>query len=245
MFDCEDALNHLLEGTIITVTMTVTSDNGNTDNCTAGVTVLYNGPDSDCDGVGDECDVCDGGDDTVDANNDGIPDCKEIPPIGDVDPSWICAFESDGVTPKKFYFCHNAGSQNPVQICVDVGSAHDLNVHKSDTYGPCTTCPEGQAAAANNNINDPAANLEQLLVYPNPASDYLHIRIPRRITGQTDLLLLTKDGRMIQRHDLGILTDKVINEKRIPRTVDFDAGVYIIKMINAKESITKKVIVLN
>jgi len=80
-----------------TVTLTATDGHGNTATCTAIVTVLPacaadldndgicddedNCPvfnpdqsDSDGDGVGDACDVCLGGDDIKDENNNGVPD---------------------------------------------------------------------------------------------------------------------------------------------------------------------------
>lgn len=48
--------------------------------------------DSDCDGVVDALDVCPGGNDTVDNNGDGLPDCK-FPPsnISQVITGWKCS----------------------------------------------------------------------------------------------------------------------------------------------------------
>jgi photosystem II stability/assembly factor-like uncharacterized protein len=59
-----------------TVTLTVTDIHGNSSTCEATVTLL---DDDDCDGVGNKCDLCPGGDDQVDANGDGLPDCKYFP----------------------------------------------------------------------------------------------------------------------------------------------------------------------
>lgn len=47
-------------------------------------------PDSDCDGIPDSLDKCPGGDDTVDNDNDGNPDCLVPPSYSQVDPSWKC-----------------------------------------------------------------------------------------------------------------------------------------------------------
>ncbi|MDH3651121.1 MAG: hypothetical protein OEQ53_15645, partial [Saprospiraceae bacterium] len=46
--------------------------------------------DADCDGVGDVCDLCPGGDDSVDNNNDGLPDCAFPPDFEDIVAAWKC-----------------------------------------------------------------------------------------------------------------------------------------------------------
>lgn len=62
---------------------------GNYTNGTAYIRIVAgSGNDNDCDGVHNTCDECAGGNDAVDNNNDGLPDCKYPPAFADVKPNW-------------------------------------------------------------------------------------------------------------------------------------------------------------
>jgi hypothetical protein len=114
--------------------------------------------DSDCDTVGDACDVCPGGDDSVDNNNDGLPDCKYPPAYAQIIAAWKCGSN-------KVYVCHNGNT-----ICINK-NALAAHIAHGDYLGPCHNadcdddcdgignacdlCPGGDDAVDNNNNNQP------------------------------------------------------------------------------------------
>ena len=83
--------------------------------------------DSDCDGVGDVCDLCDGGDDSIDNNNDGLPDCAFPPAFEDIIADWKCGNN-------KVFICHVGN--NTHTICVNK-NAIDAHIGHGDYLGPC------------------------------------------------------------------------------------------------------------
>lgn len=123
-FDCAgDAGEHL-------VTLTVTDATGASATCQATVTV---GEDADCDGFGDPCDLCPGGDDSVDNNGDNLPDCKFYPGFANLITDWKC-----GNNGNKVVFCHDGKTK-----CFGQGSVADHLAH-GDFLGPCdgASCTE-------------------------------------------------------------------------------------------------------
>jgi hypothetical protein len=79
--------------------------------------------DEDCDGVADAEDLCPGGDDSIDNNGDGMPDCQYLPLYEDIIQEWRCGnnkvriahYSEDGT-------CHSlCVSYNAVQAHIDHG----------------------------------------------------------------------------------------------------------------------------
>lgn len=87
--------------------------------------------DSDCDGVPDAQDKCPGGDDTVDNDNDGNPDCIDPPTYAQVDPSWKCGVNKVVVCSKS------AGGFK--KICTYY-SAIQNHLKAGGFLGPCINC---------------------------------------------------------------------------------------------------------
>jgi len=85
--------------------------------------------DSDCDGVGDACDVCPGGDDSVDNNYDGLPDCKYPPPSNLIIAAWKCGNN-------KTYVAHFTGNGGCNTLCVS-DNAVPAHINHGDCIGPC------------------------------------------------------------------------------------------------------------
>jgi hypothetical protein len=163
-----------------TVTLLANDGHGNTATCTATVTVTFgafdsdndgicnnvdncpntpntNQADADCDMVGDACDVCPGGNDKIDNNNDGLPDCKYPPPYGQIIAAWKCGNN-------KAYVCHKAGVAPPVTVCIN---KNDIATHiaHGDYLGPCgnASCGSSTFVGGGTPAGDP-------VLFPNPAT---------------------------------------------------------------------------
>jgi|GEM_PF-6141517 len=108
-------------------------------------TIVTNPPttgnlDADCDGVTDSLDVCAGGDDTIDNNNDGLPDCAYPPAFSDIVNDWKCGTGDS----TKVIICH-VPSGNPGNAKDKCVSPNAINSHMAhgDYLGPCNDafCP--------------------------------------------------------------------------------------------------------
>ncbi|MBK9632287.1 MAG: hypothetical protein IPO62_14705 [Saprospiraceae bacterium] len=129
--------------------------------------------DSDCDGVANCNDICPGGDDTVDANSDNIPDCSQLLSYNSYSNSWKCASN-------KINVCHN-GDNGPITLCISK-NALPAHFNHGDNVGPCTTC--GNAIKVQDHFEDVEGDhdhsfldgaFETMKSVPNPASDYAEI----------------------------------------------------------------------
>jgi hypothetical protein len=108
-------------------TFVITDGSGNTSTCSFTVIVLATAIDSDCDGVNDNDDVCPLGDDSIDINNDNIPDCSQLLPYAVYSAAWKCANN-------KILVCHDSTT-----ICINK-NALPAHFNHGDNIGPCTTC---------------------------------------------------------------------------------------------------------
>ncbi len=128
-FDCYHAGPNI-------VTVTATDVGNNKATCKAIVTVTH---DDDCDRVGNACDLCPGGDDKVDNNGDGKPDCKFFPGFDKLIPAWKC-----GNNANKVLICHFPGG-NLANFETNCVSPNALPAHlgPNDYIGPCgnAACP--------------------------------------------------------------------------------------------------------
>jgi hypothetical protein len=115
--------------------------------------------DSDCDGVGDVCDLCPGGDDSVDNNNDGLPDCKYPPAYADIITDWKCGNGDN----QKVSVCHKGRRT----ICVSY-AALAAHLGHGDFLGPCGN------ASCNGERSDNSVSTATTL-YPNPASSEVRL----------------------------------------------------------------------
>lgn len=119
--------------------------------------------DADCDGVGDACDLCPGGDDSVDNNNDDLPDCKFPPAYADIIAEWKCGNN-------KVYVCHNGNKTK----CFNYDALADHIAH-GDYIGPCgnASCnpvrPLPDKGTAERLQSD-AETSQDVAVSPNPAT---------------------------------------------------------------------------
>ncbi len=235
-FGCIDAYDYFVNGSSQIVSLTVNDIHGNSNSCNANVVVLYSGYDSDCDGVGDECDECPGADDSKDANNDLLADCANYPGPIDLDPSWYC---SNNPNRPKIFICHTppGNNSNSNTICV---SANGVPAHiaHGDYVGPCTTCPDGVRLAKNN-----SNNLEQTEwnVYPNPASNYIYINYVGNKEIEAQIQIINLIGVTVWNQNninLDNLESFALNVENI-----LNPGIYLILMGDGHNTTTRKLII--
>ena len=112
-----------------TITLTVTDEVGNASTCQATATLV--GSDNDCDNMANGCDLCDGSDDTIDNDNDGLPDCAYPPTdIEDLEAGWYCGNPGEN----KVWVCHYPNQS----ICINYDSVFThVSFHQNDYLGPC------------------------------------------------------------------------------------------------------------
>ena len=189
--------------------------------------------DDDCDGIENDCDVCPGGDDTVDFNENDIPDCKESLSYNDYDPSWHCANN-------KILVSHNGN-----QICVNKNAING-QLNSGAFIGPVASCTSTSNLIANNPNNTGAfINLKNKVgqsnieIYPNPVTDVLTISISNRNSFSTILIYNT----------LGSLVwESIIPAGESTKIVDvssqlFETGIYHIQVLSNDDSFSRKILV--
>lgn len=245
-FDCEDI------GQSFVVTLTVKDAAGNTKSCNATVTIAEGTEDSDCDGVSDGCDQCPGGDDTVDNNNDGKPDCAFKPSYSSIISSWKCGNN-------KVYMCHATSSNNnPTQtICVSYNSVSSHMAH-GDYIGYCgnTDC-DGLTGGGNGNKpgdgesehdhgsdredNHEAEGMDQdLLLFPNPTAADVFIGLKGFVNQSVTLRLMDQMGKQLWTIDITNAQDDMV-QLRLGE-MGIASGVYTVILQSADQTISKRLV---
>ncbi len=182
--------------------------------------------DADCDGVADDCDVCAGGDDNIDANEDGFPDCSQNLNYNDYSSDWKCA-------KNKISICHNGNT-----LCI---SKNALNAHYNhgDVVGPCTNCAE-----ENNGVVNIPPHQEKVIyglaIFPNPASQEVTIQV-RESTLPTFVSMTDHLGRLIWS---GTFQPGEINQKLSFGQMSISEGLYTITAQSNGEYFTQRLIIV-
>ena len=231
------------------VTLTATDPDGNVTVCET--MVFLEGPDADCDDVADQCDLCEGGDDQQDSDNDGVPDCADWDGWASLPDDWQCANN-------KVFVCHEGNviciNQNAVQAHLDHG----------DILGPCdaTACPQTSVAQLSadeehlaegipveNDLpglnEDPDEETNEQLVainYPNPFYPETRIRFYLPVRGEVVLVVFDLLGQPVA---------KILDEEREAgwHEAVFDGstqtdGVYLFRLQLQNQSITKPMVLI-
>ena len=201
------------------------------------------GDDSDCDGIADDCDLCPGGDDSVDNNQDGIADCSQLLNYNDYSPDWQC-------DNNKIYVCHN--DNNPHTICIDANSLLPAHYDHGDQIGPCTSCAQdlnmpGNPVAAIAAATAPviaerddqdgiSAEKEEreVILLPNPSTENIRIHYDGEIH---EIRLVSAQG--VQMH--AFETDADLHELSLEQ---MSPGLYTLMIRSGEEWITKRFVKL-
>lgn len=216
------------------ITLTATAPNGSVTVCQS--TLHVTGPDGDCDGVSDACDMCNGGNDQQDNDNDGIPDCADWNGWQNLPPDWQCAAN-------KVFVCH-AG----IVICINQNAVAAHLAH-GDILGPCNaaSCPQllvvpvaeervvTQEGEVISNVNtdgarsmiDTALQL-QAINYPNPFYPSTQIRFYLPVDGVVSLSVYDAMGNPVEQILNNTISagwhEKMFDGKHLP------SGMYVFRI---------------
>ncbi len=218
-FDCSD-----LDATY-TVTLTGTDPSGNSSSCTATVTVSDDTlPDEDCDGVSDICDICPGGDDSIDNNNDGIADCSQLLDYADYSDEWKCANN-------KIAICHNGNT-----LCV---SKNALSAHfdHGDFVGGCQSCDDANARLAQQDIH--IHEEIELHMNPNPSNGVVNVHWHDDMVSGGQFIIYDQLGRSVYTQTLGIGENQLQFDGN---ELQFNKGIYYITIVTDKYQVQEKLI---
>ena len=223
--------------------------------------------DEDCDGIINMDDLCDGGDDTIDNNNDNQPDCAIYPSWQDIEASWKCGAD-------RVLACLPVRFQNdPITVCIK-NTFLDRLLKIGGFLGPCdgSTCTEEGFAIDNVNYMDAIAeinqstpyyiteegdfyeksdpeysNLEekkdlekvQLAISPNPASDFITLELSNLKDSNPIVSIIDITGKQIFKTNL-----INISNNRISLTdQNIDQGVYVLQVIHTEGILSEQFIV--
>jgi hypothetical protein len=139
--------------------------------------------DSDCDGVLDLCDHCNGGDDSGPCYANSFPGFEDIPA------DWVCDNNEH-----KVYVCHNGET-----ICIDY---HAVQAHldHGDFLGPCSSCVEPRSSQGASSL--------QMDLYPNPVNQQLNI-ILNGTHGEATVYMFDTFGQMIYQQEINHQTSNL------------------------------------
>lgn len=214
-----------------TIVLSIEDVIGRRDSCSAIVTVL--GEDEDCDGVADECDLCPSGDDRIDNNNNGVPDCKEFNTIDEVIEAWRCGPLLDSI-----FVCSivNDDPTTAQTFCVPPSAVNDI-LTAGGYVGPCGNTPCGGVTPTATPTARP-----KLLVFPNPAQDILFIKLASTKLQATNINLYNNIGQRVQVDFHALLGSQVVELN----THHFRAGVYFVQVeLTDGTEIRKTVLIAN
>lgn len=223
--------------------------------------------DEDCDGVMNKDDLCHGGDDNIDNNDDDLADCAVYPLWEDLDESWKCG---EGrvlmCLPLRF-------SNDPITICIKNQFINKvLNI--GGFLGPCdgATCNGANMvfeddidAKAIELINqsspyylstegdfyikaDPAFKLieadkiqlsKEVYVYPNPARAFISLDLVNMEDSNPTISILDISGKQVFNSNFKNLTASKISLLDL----GIEPGAYILQVIHNEGILTKSFIV--
>lgn len=146
--------------------------------------------DDDCDNVGNSCDLCPNGDDSIDTDGDGKPDCADWDGILKVTPAYLC-----GNVLSKVILCSKGK-----QLCVSPIAVAD-RLAKGDFIGFCnaTQCPKGSQAGSVGILTYEKLELE---IYPNPSTGEFNLIFDEPTQNESIAFVLDLTGRVVSQEKL-------------------------------------------
>lgn len=190
--------------------------------------------DNDCDGIVDECDQCWKGNDSVDNNNDGLPDCAYPPGYHHIITAWKCG-------PDKVLICHKLSSGASVTQCINYT---DLAMHQThgDFLGPCNNSDCLTDNHGQNKESDPFAETPlDMLLFPNPTYEELYIELMGIVHQQVNLEMFGPLGNLVWHDEIPDALNDVIS---VPvKKSGLQAGVYTVVLRVENKTISKRFVI--
>lgn len=88
-------------------------------------------------------------------------------------------------------------------------------------------------------VDDPALGLTEVSVFPNPANDFLQVRLGSQRSGQADVQLMSIEGRVLSQQSLDLVGGGTATARFA--TGQLPAGVYLVQVRGAQRVHTEKV----
>ncbi len=185
--------------------------------------------DSDCDGVGDANDICPGGDDSVDNNGDGIPDCSQSLPYSQYSAAWKCGNN-------KLTVCHVNEYGNRSNHCINK-IAVPAHIGHGDWAGPCVGCAQNISSPTGNGGFQTTDGVEFQL-FPNPTDGKVTVQLVGMAESEAQLTVFDQLGRVV--FERGIVEAEQTFQLDLEQ---LSPGSYLVKVSTDKENLTRKLMI--
>lgn len=182
--------------------------------------------DADCDGRGNVCDVCPGGNDSMDNNQDGIPDCAQLLPYEAYHSSWKCGNN-------KINVCHNGTT-----LCINK-NALAAHYNHGDKIGPCIGCSASKNAPQGDVASGSETSDLDMDFSPNPATDMLMVSLEGVETAAT-LTLFNVIGQTVL--SLDIVAHQHSVQLSLPEN-QVGNGLYILALKAGQRQVIKRLLI--
>jgi len=143
--------------------------------------------DEDCDGVADEAELCPGGDDAIDNNGDGMPDCHYLPLYNDIISEWKCGNN-------KVWIAHFSNEGTCHSLCVSY-SAAQAHINHGDYLGKC----DNSLCNRNLFIQDLPIHASDIMhVYPNPSNHTFELDFDKISDEKRSIVIYDAVGKQVE-----------------------------------------------
>jgi|GEM_PF-3205550 len=219
------------------------------DNCPANPNP--NQEDSDGDGVGDACDLCPGGDDQVDANNNGVIDDCECQEVDIVLIAQTVTQDTQHRAEETLTSAETLAPSTTVRyqagqtITLQPGFHAQAGATFSAVIAECGVPPAPATLLSRSELPEPTELLTggeqtELRVFPNPFVSRVQVDVYLPEKGQADLYIMDLSGRRVHQLATGQYDAGVHRLSWTPEQLT--GGIYFVRLIYQDQVTTRKVV---